>query len=203
MPPDSPPISGAILCGGAALRFGGQPKGLALVGGRRILDRLIASFEAAFGREPVLISSVAGAEEWCPGLRVIPDLLPGTGVLGGLLTAIDGAPAPVVVVAWDMPFVPPGLLRDLADLLCSSDADLSLPESPGPRGIEPLCAAYGPGCAHPIRQAIRAGRREAVSFHDAVRVSRLPEAAVRRHGPPERLFFNVNTPTDLNQAEEH
>lgn len=173
------------------------------MGGRRILDRLVGAFEAAFGRHPVLISSVAGADEWYPGLQVIPDLLPGTGVLGGLLTAVERVPAPVVVVAWDMPFVPPDLLRDLAELLLSSGTDLSLPESPGPRGVEPLCAAYGPRCAQPIRQAILEGRREAVAFHDAVRVSRLPVAAVRRHGPPERLFFNVNTPSDLNQAEEH
>lgn len=171
-----------------------------MVGGRRILDRLVDAFQGAFGGDPVLIGSVAGVAEWRPGLRVIPDLMPGTGVLGGLLTAVEQIPAPVVVVAWDMPFVPPGLLRDLADLL--TFADVAVPESTGPRGFEPLCAGYGPRCAEPIRQAIRAGRREAVAFHDAVRVSRLPEATVRRHGPPERLFFNVNTPADLDQAEE-
>jgi len=194
------PIGGAILAGGAALRFGGQPKGLASVGGRRILDRLVDSFESAFGTAPALISSLAGAGAWRPGLRVIPDLMPGTGVLGGLLTAVELIPAPVVVVAWDMPFVPPDLLRDLAGLLAA--ADVAVPESQSPRGLEPLCAGYGPQCAGPIRRAIAAGRREAVSFHSAVRVSRLPDAAVRRHGSPERLFFNINTPADLGHAEE-
>ena len=194
-------MGGAILCGGAALRFGGQPKGLTTVRGRRILDWLIDSFECAFGKKPALISSLPEAAGWSPGLRVIPDLMPGTGVLGGLLTAVEEVPAPVVVVAWDMPFIPPGLLRDLANLLTSS-ADLVVPESPGPRGFEPLCAGYGPDCARPIRRAILAGKREAVAFHPAVRVSRLPAAAVRRHGSPERLFFNVNTPADLAQAEE-
>ena len=32
--------TGAILAGGRAVRMGGKPKGLELVGGRRILDRV-------------------------------------------------------------------------------------------------------------------------------------------------------------------
>ncbi|MDQ5839789.1 MAG: NTP transferase domain-containing protein, partial [Chloroflexota bacterium] len=34
-------VRGAILAGGGATRFGGKPKGLELVGGERILDRLV------------------------------------------------------------------------------------------------------------------------------------------------------------------
>jgi molybdopterin-guanine dinucleotide biosynthesis protein A len=42
----------------------------------------------------------------------------------------------------------------------------------------------------------------AVGFHDAVRVGHLPLEAVSRFGDPATLFFNVNTPDDLAQAEE-
>ena len=42
----------------------------------------------------------------------------------------------------------------------------------------------------------------AIGFHDAVRVGHLPLDAVRRFGDPETLFFNVNSPDDLAQAEE-
>ena len=48
-PSAHPPIRSAILAGGGATRFGGQPKGLERVGGERILDRLVAECERAFG----------------------------------------------------------------------------------------------------------------------------------------------------------
>ncbi len=193
-------IRGAILAGGGARRFGGGPKGLAIVGGERILDRLVRTLEEATGVAPLLVANAEDATSWRPDLTVVPDVMPGTGALGGILTAVLEAPAPVVLVAWDMPFVPPGLLRRLADGL--KEADVVIPESPGRRGVEPLCAAYGPACAEPIRRCLDSGDRRAIAFHDQVEVHRLPMAAIREFGEPSRIFFNVNTPGDLERAEE-
>jgi molybdopterin-guanine dinucleotide biosynthesis protein A len=131
-------------------------------------------------------------------LRVVPDVQAGAGTLGGILTAVREAPAPVLVVAWDMPFVPPELLRVLAAGL--DTADVCLPASGGRRGVEPLCAAYGPACAEPIERAIRQGDLRAIAFHAEVRVGIVPPADVGRFGEPERLFFNVNTAADLRHA---
>ena len=170
------------------------------MGGVRILDRLVETFQQAFGRRPLLVANDAEAPTWHPGLRVASDLRPGCGALGGLHTAVVLAPAPVVVVAWDMPFVSSGLLRALADGL--SDADACLPASDGPRGLEPLCAAYGPACAAAMSAAIEAGDMRAVGFHDRVKVSILSPERVRALVPPETLFFNVNTADDLREADE-
>ncbi|MEO8137992.1 MAG: molybdenum cofactor guanylyltransferase, partial [Gemmatimonadota bacterium] len=130
-------IHGAIIAGGQASRFGGRPKGLELVGGIRILDRLVAAFEAAFGALPLLVANAPDAGTWRADLRVVPDARPGMGSLGGIYSAVLEAPAPVVLAAWDMPFVSPNLLRTLAEGL--QDADACLPRSDGPRGVEPLC----------------------------------------------------------------
>src|SRR5438552_7574352 len=138
-------MDGAIVAGGSASRLGGAPKGLLEVGGKRILDRLVATFEEAFAAAPLLVANAPGAAGWRPGLRVSPDRRPGSGTLGGLLTAVLDAPAPVVCVAWDMPFVPAGLLAALAAGL--AEADVCVPASGGRRGMEPLCAGYGPACA--------------------------------------------------------
>ena len=81
---------------------------------------------------------------------------PGLGSLGGIYTAVVEAPAPVVCVAWDMPFVSEALLRRLADGLETHDA--CLPQSDGRRGVEPLCAAYGPACREAIARSLDAGR---------------------------------------------
>jgi molybdopterin-guanine dinucleotide biosynthesis protein A len=190
---------GAILAGGSARRLGGVPKGLLTVGGQRILDRLVATFEEAIGSLPLLVANAPEAADWRPDLRVVADRRPGSGTLGGLLTAVLEAPAPVVCVAWDMPFVPPGLLRELAAGL--AEADVCIPSSGGPRGLEPLCAAYGPLSGPAMAEALDRGDLRAIAFHDSVRVRVLPESSVRRFGEPERLFFNVNTADELERAD--
>jgi len=192
-------VAGAVLAGGGATRFEGRPKGLARVAGARILDRLVDVFGEALGAAPLLVANAPDAPTWRPDLRVVADVRPGMGSLGGIYTAVVEAPAPVVCVAWDMPFVTPGLVRALADGLAEWDA--LLPESDGRRGVEPLCAAYGPACAAAIAASLEAGDLRAIGFHHAVRVGRLPLEAVRRLGDPARLFFNINTADDLARAD--
>jgi molybdopterin-guanine dinucleotide biosynthesis protein A len=121
------------------------------------------------------------------------------GALGGIYTAILAAPAPVVVAAWDMPFVSPTLLLALADGL--READACLPQSDGPRGLEPLCAAYGPACGPAITTALERGDLRAVGFHDWIKVGILSSTRVRALGDPRALFFNVNTADDLEEAD--
>jgi molybdopterin-guanine dinucleotide biosynthesis protein A len=125
-------------------------------------------------------------------------VLPGQGALGGILTAVERL-APVVCLAWDMPFVPSALLAALAALL--EGADAGLPESGSRRGLEPLCAAYGSACGPAIRAALARGDARAVGFHRDVRVARLPRETVLQYGDPDVLFFNVNTADDLARAE--
>lgn len=192
-------VAGAVLAGGGATRFEGRPKGLARVGGARILDRLVDVFGEALGAAPLLVANAPDAPTWRPDLRVVADVRPGMGSLGGIYTAVVEAPAPVVCVAWDMPFVTPGLVRALADGLAEWDA--FLPESDGRRGVEPLCAAYGRACGAAIAASLEAGDLRAIGFHRAVRVGRLPLEAVRRLGDPARLFFNINTADDLARAD--
>jgi molybdopterin-guanine dinucleotide biosynthesis protein A len=192
-------VRGAVLAGGGASRFGGRPKGLEVVGGERILDRLVSAFERALGSAPLLVANAPDAGDWRPGLRVVPDVRAGFGSLGGIYTAVLEAPAPVVCVAWDMPFVTPDLVRALAAGLEHYDA--FLPESDNPRGVEPLCAAYAPACAAAIAASLDAGDLRAIGFHEFIRVGRMPLDAVRRLGDPARLFFNVNTADDLAKAD--
>lgn len=168
------------------------------MGGARIIDRVARALRAATGIPPLLIANAPDAGSWLPGATVVADVVPGAGALGGILTAVEHA-APVVCVAWDMPFVPDGLLRALVRGL--EHADLVIPESDGRRGVEPLCAAYGPACGPAIRKALERGDRRAVAFHEDVRVDRIPLAGVLQYGDPRVVFLNVNSPDDLTHAE--
>jgi molybdenum cofactor guanylyltransferase len=193
-------VRGAILAGGEASRFGGKPKGLELVGDQRILDRLVAAMITALGEPPLLVANAPDAKNWRPDLRTVGDIRPGLGSLGGIYTAVVEAPAPVVCVAWDMPFVSESLIRALAAELEKHDA--VLPESGSRRGVEPLCAAYGPACRDAIADSLTAGDLRAIGFHDRIRVGILPLSGMRALADPELVFFNVNTADDLAKADQ-
>jgi molybdopterin-guanine dinucleotide biosynthesis protein A len=194
-------LRGAVLAGGAASRYGGTPKGLLEVGGQRIIDRVVDTIASVVRGMPLLVANAPDAVSWRPELETIPDVRPGFGTLGGIYTAVTAGDGPVLCAAWDMPFLTGPLLRSLIELFEEGNYDAVLPESSGRRGLEPLCAVYGPACGPAIEQRLTAGDLRAISFHPDVRVGILSLARVRDFGDPEQLFFNVNTPADLERAE--
>lgn len=196
----TPRCTGVILAGGQATRYGGLPKGLERVGGRRVIDR-VADALASATEELLLIANDPAAEAWLPGARVASDVRPGFGSLGGIHAAIVHAGGPALVVAWDMPFVPAELLAALRAL--GEGADAAVPESDSRRGVEPLCAYYTPACVAPIERRLDAGDLRVIGFYDHVRVARLEADAVRKFGDPARIFMNVNTPDELLLAEQY
>jgi molybdopterin-guanine dinucleotide biosynthesis protein A len=186
-------VTGAVLAGGKATRFAGQPKGLELIRGDRILDRVVAALRPATD-DLLLVANDPDARAWLPGVRTLADVRPGCGSLGGIYSALVHAGQPVIVVAWDMPFVSTPLVTALR--AASQNADVVVYESGSPRGLEPLCAYYRPTCLGPIERSLENQDLRVVGFFDHVRVVRLP-------APPEPdiTFMNVNTPADLALAE--
>jgi molybdopterin-guanine dinucleotide biosynthesis protein A len=194
------PCTGVILAGGAASRYGGLPKGLERVAGQRIIDRVAnALLEVTDGL--LLVANSPDAGTWIPGIRVGGDLVPNAGGLGGIHAALHHANSAVLVVAWDMPFVPAGLLARLRAL--GDAADVAVPESGSRRGVEPLCAFYAPSCLPAIDRSLAENDLRVVGFQSSVRVARLPAVEVAAFGDPELLFMNVNTPGELALAEAH
>lgn len=194
-------MRGAVLAGGAASRYGGIPKGLLEVRGQRILDRVVDTMAGVLNEMPLLIANAPDAATWRRDLNTLADVRPGFGTLGGIYTAVTAGEGPVLCAAWDMPFLNGPLLRSLADWFEDGDYDAVLPESSGRRGLEPLCAVYGPACGSAIEKRLTAGDLRAISFHPDVRVGILSLARVRELGDPAQLFFNVNAPEDLERAE--
>jgi molybdopterin-guanine dinucleotide biosynthesis protein A len=194
--------TGAILAGGQATRYGGRAKGLERVGGRRVIDR-VAEVLAATTDELLLIANDPAAAGWLPGVRVERDLRPGCGSLGGIHAALAHSGGAVLVVAWDMPFVPASLLTALRAFGELTEVDAAVPESDSRRGLEPLCAYYSERCVVPVERRLDAGDRRVVSFFDDVRVARIPAGEMARFGDPALMFMNVNSPDELALAEQH
>ena len=136
-------------------------------------------------------------------LPVRPDIRVGIGALGGVHTAVSWAKEEgavgALVLACDMPFVPPMLVARLVERL--EHDRVVVPASSGPRGFEPLCAAYGVECLRQIEDAIDRGDRAVISFFDRVTVDVMALAEVAVHGDPDTIFFNVNRPGDRAVAD--
>ncbi len=193
-------ILGVVMAGGRSTRYGSD-KAFADLGGISLVQRAASSLRPVAGRVVVVANDVE--RHAMEGLLVRPDLVPGIGPLGGLHTAVawaaEEASRGVAVLATDMPFVPASLLDDLAGRLSPGAA--VVPASTGPRGFEPLCAAYDVGCLPAIEAAVARGDRAVISFFQDIELRIVDLAVVSSHGDPEKMFFNVNRPEDHLRAE--
>ena len=193
-------ILGVVLAGGRSRRYGSD-KAFAELGGVSLVHRAARTLLPLAGRVVVVANDLD--RHSLEGKPVRPDLVSGIGPLGGLHTAIAWAAEEglrgAVVLATDMPFVPTPLLEDLVSRL---DLDAAVvPASHGPRGFEPLCAAYDVGCLPAIEAAIERGDRAVISFFPAVDLRILELARVSSYGDPDTMFFNVNRPEDHLRAD--
>lgn len=189
---------GAILAGGAASRFGGEPKGLASVGGTRIIDRVAAALKTV-ADEIVIVANVPEASSWIPGVPVARDVLDGRGTLIGIDAALAWADGPVIVAGWDMPFITPALLSRLRTEGEAANAPAVVE---GTRGLEGACAYYTPACRPVIAGLVARGEFRLRALFGAMPASRRIHASeIADIGDPDVLFFNVNSPSDLARAE--
>jgi molybdopterin-guanine dinucleotide biosynthesis protein A len=189
--------TGVLLAGGAARRFGGQPKGLARVGGERIADRALAALRAA-SADCIVVANDPEAAGWFPGERIVADEHAGVGPLAGIATALAAAEGnAVLVVAWDMPFVSDALLREMRRR-GEAGASAVVPVHGAEAWAEPLCAWYAPAGLACCRALLAAGSRRAGALFDALPdAERIGGADLERFGDPARLFTSVDTPEQL------
>jgi molybdopterin-guanine dinucleotide biosynthesis protein A len=188
--------TGAIIAGGRAVRFGGVAKGLERVGDVRIIDRVAAALGESCD-DLLIVANDAAAANWIPGTRVVADLRHGAGALGGVHTALAHGRDAVLVLSWDSPFVPAGLLRALREAGERADADAAVPLSNSRWGYEPLCAWYRTSCRGAVERHLDAGDLQAGGWQDEVSTVRVDSSP---WGDPDEIFFNVNSADDLKMA---
>ena len=197
--PSTGSVSGAILAGGRARRFGGADKASLVIGGARIIDRQLAALSAVADDVRIVANDPARYADL--GVRVIVDAIADAGPLGGIYSALlDARHERVVVLACDLPFVTRGLLERLvAESLADTAADAIVPRSA--RGLEPLCALYTKRCAAPARARLERGALEVRGVLQDVRTRELGQDALAPYDDGS-LFKNVNTPHDHERARE-
>jgi molybdopterin-guanine dinucleotide biosynthesis protein A len=188
-------VTGVIQAGGKSTRMGGEPKALLEVGGRRIIERVLAAVAPAV--DDVLIVTNTPDLYAFLGLPMIPDAFPDHGSLGGIYSGLAAAKGDAVfTVACDMPFLHPQVARLVAGR--AGEADVVIPRVGDM--LETMHASYGKACLPAMEARLREGRFKIIGFFPDVRVLEIPEADVARHRAPDVLFMNVNTPDELARA---
>jgi molybdopterin-guanine dinucleotide biosynthesis protein A len=191
-------ISLAIQAGGKSRRMG-EDKGLKLFLGRPLIQRVVERL-SPFADE-ILVTTNHPADYAFLNLRLVPDLIPGRGALGGLYTALASASYPIVaVVACDMPFANAALFEVAVRLLVEEEVDAVVPRSSG--GLETMHAVYrGAACLPFIKDAIQANQLKVIDWFSAVRVRELSLDEIAVIDPTGLVFRNVNTPEEFYEAE--
>jgi molybdenum cofactor guanylyltransferase len=193
-------VAGYILAGGGSTRFG-RDKALAEVGGTPMLERMIELLR----RVPMHVTVIASPGKYAAcGAQIVQDQWPGEGPLGGIITALEDAAQSVARPEWnlmvscDMPFLTREWLVFLSERAAKSKAQVVLPYSA--HGPEPLCAFYRTDAAGALRAVFETGVRKVTEGLKHVATEVLDEADWKRFDSAGRLFWNMNTAADYEEA---
>jgi len=192
--------AGYILAGGGSRRFG-RDKALVEVGGLPMLRRMIALLQSVAKNVKV----VGAREKYAQFEKeIVSDGWPGEGPLGGIITALQDSALEAersewnLIVSCDMPFLTAEWLAFLCQRAAKSGAQVVVPHSM--HGPEPLCACYRTDAAGALRAAFESGVRKVTQGLQHVTTEVLDEADWKRFDSAGRLFWNMNTAADYEEA---
>ena len=194
---DRAPFTLAIIAGGQSRRMG-RDKAFVKLHGKPLIQHTLDRCASLGQAETIIIANNPAAYAHL-GLPMHGDALPGKGALGGIYTALLRAKYDAVLaLACDMPFVNSGLLRFMLSQL-DAHTDIVAPRVDGyPQGMH---AIYRRTCLDAIRQRLIRDRLKIIGFYPAMRVRYLDEADYAAFDSDGRSFTNLNTPSELAQAQ--
>lgn len=192
------PVGVFILAGGRSSRMG-REKGLLPFAGKPLVVHLARLAEFA-GDAPTIVGSPGTYGGL--GFRAIADdrhVIGADGPLVGICTALRMAARDWnLIVGCDLPFLTREWLEFLIARALDSPADVAIPLNEG--GYEPLCAMYRRRCYETIAAALRRGVRKITDGLTGLTVAAIAPAEWKAFDPQGRLFKNVNTPADYEEA---
>ena len=192
---------GVVLAGGLARRMGGGDKARIRIGGKTILERVLARLAPQCSA--VIINANGDPARFADtGLPVVPDSVPDfVGPLAGILAGLDWAAAHAPAVAdvvstpGDCPFLPTDLVARLTAARRAAGLPLACARSGEWR--HPVLGLWPVALRHDLRRAlVEEGQRKI-----EVWTARHGVAIADWSATPVDPFFNVNTPEDAAEAE--
>jgi molybdopterin-guanine dinucleotide biosynthesis protein A len=193
-------ISSIILAGGKSTRLG-HDKILEKVGNTSLLEQVISRIDS-LSKEIIIVTAKERTFTQLasrPKVKVVSDIFPGQGSLGGIYTGLVKSDSFYnLVVAADMPFLNRSLLRYMMGT--AEGFDFVLPRVNGL--FEPLHAIYSRNCIAPAESILKQGQKVIIELFKYVRVKYIEAGEVDRFDPQHLSFFNINTREELELARK-
>jgi molybdopterin-guanine dinucleotide biosynthesis protein A len=189
-----------VLAGGGSTRFG-RDKALVAFAGKPMLERMLELMRGITEKVSVVSSNGKYSNF---GAEILEDRWPGEGPLGGIVTALlhtqknDPNCEWNFVVSCDMPFLTLEWMAFLAERAERSTAQVLLPHSTS--GPEPLCACWRTNSVTTLQPAFERGVRKVMEGVALLRAEVLDERDWKRFDNAGRLFWNMNTLADYEEA---
>ena len=175
-----------ILIGGQSSRFG-SPKWKVTMNGITILDRL---WEACNRFETRIVIGKEQPREL--GKQFLKDELEGQAPIIGLYTLLKNSTHDWnLLLSCDLPMMTAGLLEKIWENR-DSEKDIIAPESDA--HLQVTCAFYHRRLADTVEAFISNGQLSLYQFAKTVECNKV--------SMPEKQFFNMNAPEDLDTAEK-
>ena len=187
-----------VQAGGKSTRMG-QDKALKPFLDRPLIQRVVDRLQSI--ADELIVTTNRPEDYSFLHARLISDLKPDRGALGGLYTAIASATHPfVAIVACDMPFASTKLIEGMTSLMVQQEADVVIAKTEN--GYEPLHAVYRrASCLPAIESAIDADLWKVIAWFPQVKVYELSTEELKSLNPDGLAFWNVNTPEEFAEAE--
>ena len=197
--PGQAQVDGFVLAGGGSTRFG-RDKALVRIGDRALIARLCSVMR---GVTPSVMI-VGSREKYAAfGADCVADRWPGEGPLGGIITALLASSETGgewnIVIGCDMPFLTREWLTYIIQRALASEAEVVAPRST--HGLEPLCACWRTIAAAKLQRAFEGGVRKVTEAMKHLSMEVLDETHWKRFDSADRLFWNMNTPGDYEEAK--
>ncbi|HQO79258.1 MAG TPA: molybdenum cofactor guanylyltransferase, partial [Thermodesulfobacteriota bacterium] len=179
--------------GGASKRMG-RNKAFIEIEGERIIDRTVRVFNDLF--DEVMIVSNAPLEYAYLGVRVVTDLLPHRGSLGGLYTGLYlSSSSKAFFVSCDMPF----LNKKVISYFISRAEGVDLVVYHCQSYWEPLHAVYSQSFLKPFERLLQHGELKIVEAYKHMKIREVKKAEIQPFDPDLHSLTNINTPADLQK----
>jgi molybdopterin-guanine dinucleotide biosynthesis protein A len=187
-------MGGIVLAGGRSRRMG-MDKSLLTHEGVTLAEHTARVLSDVAGQTVVVVDDPEKLR--LPSrFEVVSDSYPGAGPLGGLLTGLRRLPEGAhLVVACDMPYLVPELLRRLLERCQGFEAAVPLVDG----RLQPLCAAYHSAVEPALAEAFAEGVRAPHAALPRSRCRVIEEWELRQVDPRLDSFINWNTPEDVRR----
>jgi molybdopterin-guanine dinucleotide biosynthesis protein A len=189
-----PPVSCIILAGGKSSRIG-QEKAFLRIGERTIIEEQRDTLKKVF--EEIIIVTNDRKKFKNISTKVVTDIIPDSGPMGGLYSGLSVCSnIHSFLVGCDMPFINVELIGYMIRHI--GENDIVIPRSS--RGVETLFAVYSINCLDTIRTQLEQGKLRLFDILNFHRVKYISFKEVEKFDPQGFSFFNVNNPTDYEEA---